>query len=491
MIFADRIRMTLKEGDGRRALRLPDRDITFAELLTRVEGWRRFLDELGVGAEKRVALALEGGLELVAAHAGNLLAGRVTVPINPRLPAAETAAILERSGASLLIAENAIAADPERAITRHVLERRLVPAAFSAARRTPDRHDAPPIDGDTLALLPFTSGTTGRPKGVELTHGNLEASALALTEAWELSPDDELLLTLPLFHVHGLCVGVHGMLARGHGVTLLPRFDADDVLTRLSAPDGPTLFYGVPTLYTRLVRAARGRRRPWSNVRLAVSGSAPLPVELRARCRELFEVDILERYGMTETLMNLGQPLSGPRRPGWLGGPLPGVEVRIVDPAGADVAPGTEGELLVRGPAVTRGYWRDGAASDAAFQDGWFRTGDLGVRDPDHGEYRITGRKKELIITGGLNVHPREVEECLTAHPSVSEAAVSGVPDADLGEAVAAWVVPQEDITADELIAWCRDRLAHYRKPRHVIFVEALPRNAVGKIRRHELPPPL
>ena len=490
MTFADRVRTILEAGRDRPALTTADGTLTFSQLRDLFDAWQRFLEHLEIAPGDRVALALSNSDRLVALHGGNLLSGRVTVPLNPSLPAAQIVEILERSEATLVVAEDELAEQLDGATTAHVLTRRFIDAALSSGARSPQRGAPPAITDDSLALLPFTSGTTGRPKGVRLTHGNLEASARALEAAWALGPADDLLLTLPLFHVHGLCVGIHGLLASGHHVTLLPRFDAAEVAARLAQPDGPTLFYGVPTLYARLVQYAGDAGSPWPRTRLAVSGSAPLSVELRERCRDLFGVDILERYGMTETLMNLSQPLDGLRRPGWLGQPLPGVSVRIVDEDGAEVADGCEGELMIKGPAVTPGYWRDEEADAAAFDDGWLRTGDLGLRDPDHGEHRITGRRKELIITGGMNVHPREVEECLAEHPAVTEAAVGGLPDDDLGEAVSAWIVAASDVTAEELIDWCRERLAPYRKPRRVFFVSELPRNALGKIQRHELRAP-
>jgi malonyl-CoA/methylmalonyl-CoA synthetase len=359
----------------------------------------------------------------------------------------------------------------------------LVAAAESASEAGP----LPPSPADgALATLLYSSGTTGRPKGAQLTHANLAANARTLVAAWGFTPADRLLHTLPLHHAHGLFVAVGTALLAGSTILLRPRFDAADVLDQLPRC---TVFMGVPTHYGRLLDQPALGRDTCRGVRLFVSGSAPLAAAVHARFEARTGHRILERYGMTETLMLTSNPLAGERRPGTVGQPLRGVEVRIGDGTGATVAPGTAGEIEVRGPSVTAGYWRQpGQSAAARTADGWFRTGDLGTFSPD-GYLTIVGRSKDLVITGGLNVYPREVEAVLDALPGVAEAAVIGVPHPDFGEAVVAVVVPTADHHPDAqaLLATTRRQLAGYKVPKQVFFVPALPRNALGKVRKAEL----
>ncbi len=329
-----------------------------------------------------------------------------------------------------------------------------------------------------MALLCYTSGTTGAPKGAMLTHGNTLASCEAIRLAWRWTADDRLVLALPLFHVHGLGVGLHGTLLCGASAVLVPRFTPAAVLDAAHAHDA-TLFFGVPTMYARL--AASPRLAELARLRLCVSGSAPLPAALHERLATAAGVRVLERYGMTETIMNVSNPYEGERRPGTVGFPLPGVELRLQ-------GGGESGEILLRGPNVFPGYWQRAAATADAFTaDGWFRTGDVGALDPD-GYLRIVGRSKELIISGGFNVYPREVEDVLRAHPGVADVAVVGEPSDEWGEEVVAVVVAgDEPVTEAELLALAAAELAPYKQPRRVRFVAELPRNALGKVLRHQL----
>jgi malonyl-CoA/methylmalonyl-CoA synthetase len=297
--------------------------------------------------------------------------------------------------------------------------------------------------------------------------------------AWRWDEHDRLVLALPLFHVHGLGVGLHGTLLCGGSAVLLPRFDADAVLDAARDHDA-TLFFGVPTMYARLT--ASPRVAELAALRLCVSGSAPLPASLHDDLQARANVRVLERYGMTETIMNVSNPYDGERRAGTVGFPLPGVDVRL-DPDGG----GDSGEILLRGPNVFPGYWRRDDATRAAFEDGWFRSGDIGVFDAD-GYLSIVGRAKELIISGGFNVYPREVEDVLLTHPAVAEVAVVGEPSEEWGELVVAVVVPVAEAPSEaELLAHAARDLAPYKQPRRVRFVDALPRNALGKVLRHEL----
>jgi malonyl-CoA/methylmalonyl-CoA synthetase len=339
--------------------------------------------------------------------------------------------------------------------------------------------------GDT-ALIIYTSGTTGRPKGVPLSHGNLLASAHAVRIAWRWQPDDHLALALPLFHVHGLGVGLHGTLVTGARATLIPRFEPGliaDAITGFGGDAGATMLFGVPTMYHRLAESSA--LGSLARLRLAVSGSAPLPAELHKAIRAGSGQVVLERYGMTETIMLVSNPYEGERRPGTVGFPLPGVDLRLAPREGGTA------EIEVRGLNVIDGYLDNPSATAEAFTaDGWLRTGDLGTLDDD-GYLRISGRAKELIITGGYNVYPREVEEVLLAYPGVADAAVAGAPSEKWGETVVAYVVaaPGADPEAlcAQLATWCEEKLVAYKRPREWKVIDSVPRNALGKVLRHQL----
>ncbi|MCA1718200.1 MAG: acyl-CoA synthetase [Actinobacteria bacterium] len=341
---------------------------------------------------------------------------------------------------------------------------------------------------DDLAMIAYTSGTTGRSKGAMLLHRNLVANIEAICEAWRWTADDHLLLTLPLFHTHGLMVGAHGTFFSGASAELRRKFDAAVVYDALL--EGPfTMFFGVPTMYTRLLREAEEREERPSPLRLYVAGSAALSPQAFERFEELFGERILERYGMTETGMNLTNPYDGERRPGTVGGPFPGQEARVVGVEGREPMPAGEvGEIEVRGPHVFEGYWnRPDATEEVLREDGWFSTGDLGSVSED-GYFTISGRTKELIISGGYNVYPREVEELLEGCAGVAEVAVVGLPDEEFGERVTAVVVRADpELTEAKVQDFCRDDLAGYKKPREVVFVDELPRNAMGKVLKHEV----
>ena len=346
-----------------------------------------------------------------------------------------------------------------------------------------------PADPDATCLMIYTSGTTGRPKGAELTQGNLTAGLDALHVAWGWQTDDLLLHVLPIFHVHGLLVALHGALHAGATTILHARFDPLRTLQTLQ-DRRCTVFMAVPTIHRRLVDVPDAAHFDLSHMRLLTCGSDRLPDDLFGQFRETFGHTLLERYGMSETIMLLSNPLHGERRVGSVGLPLPGVEVRIVDPEDEmPVADNVVGEVQVRGANVCKGYWRQPDKTMAAFTaDGWFRTGDLGLREPD-GYYMLKGRSKDLIICGGYNVYPPEVELVLAEHPAVVASAVIGCPDDEWGERVTAIVVAQPGarVTEAEIIAFCRERLAHYKAPRHVIFITDLPRNAMGKVQKADL----
>jgi malonyl-CoA/methylmalonyl-CoA synthetase len=334
---------------------------------------------------------------------------------------------------------------------------------------------------DAPAAIIYTSGTTGRPKGAVLTRGNLASNASALADAWRFTADDVLLHTLPLFHVHGLFAALNTVLAAGASLLLMPKFEAAAVLAQLPSA---TVYMGVPTHYTRLLTEPALTRQAAEGVRLFVSGSAPLSAATHGEFLRRTGQAILERYGMTETLMITSNPYAGPRVPGSVGPALPGVSVRVSDTGAPDV-----GGIEVKGPGVFAGYWRDAAKTSAEFTaDGWFKTGDLGNID-GNGYLYIVGRAKDLVISGGYNVYPKEVEAALDAVSGVRESAVFGVPHPDLGEGVTAAVVgePGAALSQVALVLALRPTLAAYKIPKRIVFVDELPRNAMGKVQKNIL----
>ena len=343
-----------------------------------------------------------------------------------------------------------------------------------------------PVSDDDLAALLYTSGTTGRAKGAMLTHRNLASNALTLVDAWGFSETDALLHALPLYHVHGLFVACNTALLAGARLLFLPRFDAAEALEALPRA---TVMMGVPTYYTRLLAQDGLSAARCAGVRLFVSGSAPLLEQTFYDFEARTGHRLLERYGMTETGMNTSNPLHGERRPGTVGLPLPGIELRVADEDGRVLGPGEIGVLEVRGPNVFKGYWRMPEKTAEEFRaDGFFITGDLGRIGPD-GYVAIVGRAKDLIISGGLNVYPKEIERVIDDLDGVVESAVIGVPHPDLGEAVAAVVVLAPGAAADEaaVIAAVRERLAGFKVPKRVWFADSLPRNAMGKVQKNAL----
>jgi malonyl-CoA/methylmalonyl-CoA synthetase len=403
----------------------------------------------------------------VVAHCGALRAGVVVVPVNPAAARRELESAIAQARPTVAIcgteelAAWARAADPDLVVTTPDLD---LPAGGPCA-----------LDGAAPGdpgLLMYTSGTTGAPKGVELSHANLLAGAAAVVAAWGWSEEDRLILALPLCHVHGLAIGLHASLLVGSAVLLFERFDPEAVLRE--AEDGATMFFGVPTMYGRLADAEGAERL--GRLRLCVSGSAPLSPATHQRVAERCGQVVLERYGMTETLLLVSNPLNGERRAGTVGFPLPGVELRLDE---------ATGEILVRGPSVFAGYRDLPEVNAAAFVEGWFRTGDIGAIED--GYVRIVGRAKELIITGGYNVYPREVEDVLRSFPGVTDAAVIGTPSAEWGETVSAFVEGPEHLDLDALASHAAALLAPYKRPRLLSRLDALPRNLLGKVVKERL----
>ena len=499
-MFLDTLLQHYRERPDKTAIALlgaggPTR-VSYAQLEERVNRSADYLLSLGVEPGDRVAVQLPKCLPFIYFHLAAVQIGAVFLPLNPAYPPAELRYFLADSAARLLIADSADQAriDP---VTDDLPDHRVTLSihkpADSGAAWLEDRPSARayplPRDPDQTAMMLYTSGTTSRPKGAEITHGNLTANIASLHEAWGWHADDVLLHALPIFHVHGLVVALHGALHAGATAVMCRAFDASTVLELLCSRRF-SVFMGVPTMHRRLYQRAAGQRIDLSHLRLMTSGSDRLPDDLFFGYQETFNVTLLERYGMTETGMNLSNPLRGERRVGSVGGPLPGVSARIVDPATeAPLPDGEIGEVQIKGPHVFKGYWRQPEKTAEAFtHDGWLRTGDMGLREPD-GYFTLKGRAKDLIITGGLNVYPPEVELALMQHPAVAACAVIGCPDEEWGEQVVAVIIPQAGATVDEaaICDFCREKLAAYKAPRRVLFVDAFPANALGKVQKARL----
>jgi malonyl-CoA/methylmalonyl-CoA synthetase len=505
MTFLEKLHTTCRHQPGRTALVfLPDAaggkrlSLTYGELEKAILRAMAYLQANEVSVGDRVALHLPKSPPFFFLHLAVMRLGAISLPLNPGYPPSELRYFLEDAGARLLFSGAA-----EDELAPHLRDLSVLEEAIfldSSAETAFTTLLAPYDPADTAGLpllqepaatclMIYTSGTTGRPKGAELTHGNLTANLDALYHAWEWRQDDMLLHVLPHFHIHGLLVALHGALHAGATVLLLPAFNAARTL-QLLQDERCTVFMGVPTIHRRLLAVAGAADYDLSQLRLVTSGSDRLPDELFQQFQRTFGHTLLERYGMSETGMLTSNPLYGERRVGSVGLPLPGVEVRIVELETERQLPdGEVGAVQVRGANVCKGYWRQPDKTAEAFTaDGWFRTGDLGLREPD-GYITLKGRTKDLIISGGYNVYPPEVERVLAAHPAIAACAVIGCPDADWGERVTAVVVPARGSapTAGEIIAFCRDRLVNYKVPRQIRFVDSLPRNALGKVEKTAL----
>jgi len=468
-----------------------------------VERYASMLCAEGIGKGDRVAIQLPKRMEFLFLHFAILSLGGITLPLNPDYRAEEVAYFLSDSESSLYITDGvrfaavAGAIAGRRGIRALLLDGAAMEGAGSLSdrlSRAPKEFSRPyPTGGDDVAMMCYTSGTTGRSKGAMITHRNLIANMLALSASWEWTAKDVLLHVLPLFHVHGLNVATHGSLYAGATLIMHEKFDPGRVWEALEN-EGCTLFMGVPTLYQRLMNEweKRERKPDLRGMRVFISGSAPLSETLFHRFERATGFRILERYGMTETGMNTSNLLDpAHRKAKSVGFPLGGVAIRVVAGDGADVPPGEVGEVWIRGDNVFQGYWGMPEKTRESFVEGWFRSGDLGFQDPaDRGRLYLVGRAKELIITGGYNVYPKEIENVLESCEAVKESAVVGLPDEDLGEKVVAVVVLKEGHggnPAEELAEHCKRRLASYKCPKQITVVPKLPRNAMGKIQKNQI----
>jgi len=469
--------------------------LSYASLFAAADRLAAGLQQWGLRKGDRVAFYIGSRSELVIAYLAVIRLGAIVVPINLRYRRLEIGHILTDCTPRLLITEEAnLATLAEVGDAQETIEATILAEELATWERA-ETLTPPVVNADDLALIIYTSGTTGRSKGAMISHNNVIATVTALMAAWDWRAEDKLLLCLPLFHTHGLIVGLHCALASGATVLLRAKYEDDAIVADLLSGE-PTLFFAVPTIYVRLVEALRQRPdRDLSNMRLFCSGSAPLAAETHAAFAELTDQTILERYGMTETGMNLSNHYAGARIAGSVGTPLPGVFMRIVDKENQDVVAGTEGELLVRGSNVFSGYWNapektaESFSHDALGQQ-WFHTGDLARQDPATGFVTLLGRRHELIISGGFNIYPREIEELLTTYPAIIEAAVVGEAHAEWGEVPIAYLVCSDTIDTDALSQYCRTQLASFKVPQSFHLVQELPRNAMGKLQKHLLKTP-
>ncbi|MCV3273107.1 malonate--CoA ligase [Roseobacter sinensis] len=466
--------------------------ITHSDFLAIAARYANAFSQLGLTPGDRLALQVEKSPQALAAYAAAVQAGIVFLPLNTGYTPAELEYFIENSGARLVVC------DPERA-------ERLRPIASASgarletldaqgegslpeiARGQPATFDTVARSADDLAALLYTSGTTGRSKGAMLTQTNLLSNAETLVDYWRFTDADVLLHALPIFHTHGLFVATNVILLSGGSMIFLPKFDLDAMIAHLPQA---TSMMGVPTFYTRLLGDPRFTKELVRHMRLFVSGSAPLLAETHVQFEQRTGHRILERYGMTETNMNTSNPYDGARRAGTVGFPLPGVELKVTDPATGDRLPDGEiGQIEVRGPNVFKGYWQmPEKTREELREDGFFITGDLGFID-DQGYLQIVGRNKDLIISGGYNIYPKEIESVLDDQPGVLESAVVGVPHPDFGETVVGFLVAENgrspDVQAIELAVGAE--LARFKHPRRLIMLPELPRNTMGKVQKNVL----
>jgi len=466
--------------------------IRYADVARRSAAFAHRLRGLGIGVGDRVAVQVEKSIDMLLLYLGCLRAGAVFLPLNTAYTAAELDHFMRDAEPGLFVCDPA-ALEAIEPLARAAGVRRVETLGADGSGSLADALADMPADfddvertDDDLAAILYTSGTTGRSKGAMLSHDNLGSNAFVLRDLWRFTGDDVLLHALPVFHTHGLFVATNTILAAGASMIFMPRFDASEMLRHLPAA---TSMMGVPTFYIRLLDEPGFSRELVGHMRLFISGSAPLSADIHRAFRERTGHAILERYGMTETNMNTSNPYEGERIAGTVGLPLPGVSVRIADPeSGRLLPPGEVGVIEIAGRNVFKGYWRMPEKTAAEFRGGHFISGDLGRID-DRGYVSIVGRAKDLIISGGYNVYPAEVETALDELAEIRESAVIGVPHRDLGEAVVAVVVPRAPGFADveAITALLADKLARFKRPRAILFADALPKNAMGKVQKAAL----
>jgi malonyl-CoA/methylmalonyl-CoA synthetase len=483
--FLDEIRTTFARRSGEEAIRHRTGSLTYEALDRLARRWACALRDLGLTEGDRVAIITPEKLRFLGAHLGVLYAGGVSLPLNPRFTRDELRYFLEDSGARAVVA-----GDVERPVVESLLaelpQLGAVVADVDPTHASERPYAETSIARDVPCLLLYSSGTTGRPKGVVHTHANLAASVRALGECWQFTPEDVLANVLPLFHIHGLSFATHLSLLVGARMIIDQSFHPRKTLDLLGQA---TVFMAIPTFYYSLLERPEFRvdARQWRNLRLVTCGSAPIRAELLPELEEVLGRPVINRYGMTEAHVITSLPLSGPWPYGSVGLPLAGVEVQLVREDGSPAPPGDVGSVRIRGPNLFREYWQKPDATRTAFASGWFDTGDLGTRD-NADFLTLVGRKNDLIITSGFNVYPQVVERVINECPGVRESAVVGAPDRKRGERVVAAVVRSDQALSERTLrAHLNERLVDYQRPSEILFVEALPRNAMGKVLRGEL----
>jgi malonyl-CoA/methylmalonyl-CoA synthetase len=470
-------------------------EISYLQLHQDSNRMARAFQELGVAKTDRVILCIQKSLIFVISHLALQKIGAIAVPLNPGFKKSEIDYLLQDADAKLILSE------PDKArlikeinsdLTTLIVDTQKPYQDIDFFRSAPEDYARVEIEPHDPGLIIYTSGTTGKPKGAILTQENLVHDSENITNIWEISETDVLCHALPLFHVHGLCFALHTSLRAGAQVIMLDQFSPEKVVKVLEKKDAEyacTVFMAVPSMYGKLMDYLAERKPDFEHMRLWTSGSAPLLPNDFNRVYETFGKEPVEREGMTETGMNFSNPLRGERKPGSIGYPLPDLAVRIVDPAtGTDVAPGQTGEIWLKGPAVTPGYWRMPQETASAFEQGWFRTGDLGNIDKD-GYYYLTDRIKHIIISGGENISPKEVEVVINQLEEVVESSVVGLADERWGEKVVAAVVTKanSNIKPEAIRAHCKNNLHDWKCPKEVVFVKELPKNTMGKILKEEV----
>ena len=480
--FLHALQTTFVEQSARPGVVHQGRIFTYSELDAHARQGAAWLQSLGVAKGDRVVLCTSNKQAFLVAHLATLYAGAISLPLNPRFTREELRFFLSDSGARVAIVGNEAKANVD-ALQSELPELHHVIADAAVSTLPKNTYRAPEMTADDPAMIVYSSGTTGWPKGVVHTHGNLASSLRALGKCWRFTPNDVVLNVLPLFHVHGLCFATQLTLMTG-GCVIFDEFDPQRTLTNVNEC---TVFMAVPTIYYRFLEQANFREiaKTWTKPRLFTCGSAPIRAEVLPELEAILGRPVINRYGMSEAFVITSLPLDGPWPYGSVGLPLEGIEVRVVGEPGAS-ATGV-GAVQLRGPNLFREYWNKPDATRAAFASGWFDTGDLGSMDA-RGFLTLVGRKNDLIITSGFNVYPQVVERVLNECPGVRESAVLGVPDDRKGERVVAFVVRSDaTLNEDRLRAFVAERLVDYQRPKSIVFVEALPRNTMGKVLRREL----
>ena len=502
MVIAEAFRNTFNKFPDKIAIEFNDKRVTFKEVDLIANRIANSLRNLGVNKGDRVVQYVPNGLELIYTTFSSFKLGAIVVPMNTAFKEREMSYFLQDSEPKAIVTDkerlkvlenildevpflkNILIIDLDKGYTSG--DRKYIP--FHELSNNTNYNDPEvEIDDEDGAIIFYTSGTTGRPKGALLPQRSITSNLKALKNVWKWSSDDFFLLTLPMFHIHGLGVGLCGTFYTGCSTIVRGKFDADEVLNIIQNRK-VTLFMGVPTMYFRMLEVENCHKFDCSSMRLFISGSAPLSKELFNKFHATFGHKILERAGMSESMMNYSNPYEGERKPGTVGFPLPGVEARIVDESFNDLPVNVEGEIVLKGSNLLKEYWRNEEATKKAFVNGWFKTGDVCKKDED-GYISIVGRSKDIIISGGVNLYPREIEEVIESIPGVKEAAVVGIPDEEFGEAVKACIVLEKgaNLSKEEVIAYCKEKLASFKKPKYVDFFDSLPKNAMGKIIKDKL----